>query len=225
MRLVYKETNSGGGEGFRLLEYAGGRYCINRIACKEEDILSLLSKSNYLIEEYCCQGAFEQRLWPYSVNTIRIITLLFHGDIQVAAALQRIGIDKEKCVDNACAGGLYSSINLETGELSAARSHSPENLLEHDGTPKWFSNHPGTQAQIEGALIPEWTTLCNDIVNLHKKLAFTEIEFIAWDIALLDDGYKIIEANTSCGMYFLQTFKGARNEMIGKWMKEKGYIK
>ena len=223
-KMAYKETSSGGGVGFHLLEFSDGKYSINRKQAKEEDILSLLQKDDYLLEEYCSQGPFEQQLWPYSVNTIRIVTLVFHETVQIAAAFQRIGIEKEKCVDNACAGGLCSAIDLNTGVLSAAKSHAPAYFFAKDGGFKWFKKHPGTDAQIEGVQIPNWTSLCSEIKMLHQKLAFTGIEFIAWDIALLDNGFKIIEANTSCSMDLLQTFEGARNGVIGKWMKEKGFI-
>ena len=223
-KMVYKETSSGGGLGFRLLEFSDGEYRINRKQAKEEDIFSLLQKDNYLVEEYCSQGSFERQFWPYSVNTIRIVTLASHGNVQVVAAFQRIGLDREKCVDNACAGGLSAAIDLSSGALSAARSRAPGFFIENDGSPKWFQKHPGTGAQIEGVRIPGWTSLCSEIKELHQKLAFTAIEFIAWDIALLDDSFKIIEANTSCSMDLLQTFGGARKGVIGKWMKNKGFI-
>ena len=223
-KLAYKEISAGGGTGFRLLEFADGAYSTNRKPATEEDILSLFRRDDYFVEEYCSQGSFERQLWPYSVNTIRIVTLAYHNDVRVAAAFQRIGIDRENCVDNVCAGSLYAAIDLKTGELSAARSRAPGNFIERDRTPKWFKKHPGTDAQIEGVRIPNWTALCDEIRELHRKLAFTEIEFIAWDVALLDDGFKIIEANTSCGMRILQTFGGARKGVIGKWMKEKGYV-
>ena len=223
-KMAYKETGSGGGVGFRLLEFSDGAFSINRKPATEEDILFLLRKDGFFLEEFCCQGAFEQQLWPYSVNTIRIVSLDLHDDVRIAAAFQRIGIDRENCVDNVCAGSLYAAIDLNTGVLSAARSRAPGNFIESDRTPRWFPKHPGTGAQIEGIRIPNWTWLCDEIRDLHRKLAFTEIEFIAWDVALLDDGFKIIEANTSCGMRILQTFGGARKGVIGKWMKEKVYI-
>jgi hypothetical protein len=185
----------------------------------------LLSGDDYLIEEFCEQGEFENSIWPYSVNTIRIITLRESDKIVAVAALQRLGVDKEKCVDNACAGGLYSMIDLESGRLSAARSHSKDKLLDNDGMPLLFDEHPVTGAQIKGRTIPNWKKLQDDIIHLHQQLLFTEIDFIAWDIALTDNGYKIIEANTSCGMHFLQNFGGVRNGKVGQWMKDKGYIK
>jgi hypothetical protein len=204
--------------------YPGG-YCINGIPVRQADIDELLLRDNYLLEEYCQQGEFENNIWPYSVNTIRIISLTYQGVLKVAAAIQRIGMDKTQCVDNACMGGLYADIDIKTGRMSAARSHSKDNLLNSDGTKKLFSHHPVTKSRIQGVVIPEWDSICNYVIGLHRALSFTGIEFIAWDIALTEEGCRVIEANTSCGLDLLQTSGGVRNEMIGKWMKEKGYLR
>lgn len=225
-KIVYKKMNAGGGEGFKLLEYYNNNYFINHKKSSENDIKAILNKDNYLLEEYCVQSEFENTIWPYSVNTIRIITLLNDENIVIpVAAFQRVGIDKSKCVDNACAGGMHSKINISTGELTFARSHAADKLFDKEGNKLLFNKHPKTGTVIKGMKIPNWETVLKQVVDLHKKLLFTGIFFIAWDIALTNHGIKIIEANTSCSMDLLQTFEGMRNNYIGKWMKNNGYIK
>lgn len=224
-KIVYKQLNLGGGIGFRLLTYQDGRYSINRKETTISDINSLLNTDNYLLEEYCEQGQFENNFWPYSVNTIRIITLVKEGNVIITNAIQRIGIDKEKCVDNASEGGLYAVIDVETGRLNAARSHTKENYLNYNGEIINYPVHPITQAPIKNIVVPGWQELKVSIISLHKKILFTNILFIAWDIALLDSGYKIIEANTSVGLDLVQSDnEGVRNKSIGCWMKDNGYI-
>ena len=220
-KLVYKRISFGGGGGFRLIEYIDEKFYINRTECGREDIERLFAETDdYLIEAYCEQSDFENTLFSYSVNTIRIVTVA-HKDktIEPVVALQRIGVDANKCVDNACAGGLYAQINIDNGTLSAAYSRAV------DCIGKSYINHPITNAQIEGVTVPNWREILNKIVELHSKIRFTNLGFIAWDIALTDSGIKIIEANASCGMIFVQTFSGQRNGKIGDWMKEWGYIK
>lgn len=223
--MVYKKMSSGGGVGFCLLAFEAGEYSINRRKAIVQEIYSLLDTDDYLLEEFCRQGVFENEIWPYSVNTIRLITLLDKEKVIVVNAIQRIGIDMERCVDNACAGGLYAVIDIQTGEMTAARSHSAERMFDEIGRIKEYPIHPVTKAPIEGVTIPGWEQLKADVVSLHEKILFTGISFIAWDIALLEDGFKVIEANTSCSMDFLQTFSGSRNDAIGQWMKRSGYIK
>ena len=69
-------------------------------------------------------------------------------------------------------------------------------------------------------VIPGWETIVKATESLHERLAFTDIGFIAWDIALTDDGYKVIEGNTSCTMKLMQTFEGARHTEVGNWMRK-----
>lgn len=223
-RMVYKQMSSGGGIGFCLLAFEEGEYSINRKRATVQEISSLLDTDNYLLEEFCSQGEFENEIWPFSVNTIRLITLMDKEDIIVTNALQRIGIDAERCVDNACAGGLYAVIDIQTGEMTAARSHSEERMRDDTGRIKEYRIHPVTKTPIEGIRIPDWEQLKLNVVKLHEKILFTGIFFIAWDIALLDDGFKVIEANTSCSMDLLQTFSGVRNGAVGQWMKRNEFI-
>ncbi len=220
-KLVYKHISLGGGKGFKLLEYGENGYSINRTPCVREDIDNLFNNTDhYLVEEYCEQSDFENQLFPYSVNTIRLITVIHrNGVVEPILSMQRMGMDSDKCVDNACAGGLYAEIDMNTGMLSAARSHAKDHI------DKIFHTHPVTMARIEGAVIPNWQGIVDQFVDLHSKLRFTGLKFIAWDIALTDDGVKVIEANASCSMDFAQTFRGERNGKIGAWMKEWGYIK
>ncbi|MBR2335331.1 MAG: hypothetical protein IKA62_03800 [Clostridia bacterium] len=220
-KLVYKKISLGGGKGFKLLEYTGDGFFINRTPCSQSDVENLFcSTDNYLVEEYCQQSEFENKLFPYSVNTIRVITVIHKNKtIEPILSMQRMGVDAEKCVDNACAGGLYAEIDVETGVLSAARSHAKEHIAHS------YSNHPVTMTQIAGSIIPNWSSIVNQVVELHSKLRFTGLQFIAWDIALTDEGIKIIEANASCSMDFAQTFSGQKNGKIGAWMKEWRYIK
>ncbi len=220
-KLVYKRISLGGGKGFKLLECTENGYSVNRQPCERADIEKLFSDTDdYLIEEYCEQSDFENQLFPYSVNTIRLITVIHKdGEIEPIVALQRMGMDAGKCVDNACAGGLYAQIELNTGKLSAARSHAKAYINQE------FSSHPVTMAQIEGVVIPGWQDIVEKFVRLHGELRFTGLKFIAWDIALTQGGVKVIEANASCSMDFAQTFHGEKNGKIGAWMKEWGYIK
>lgn len=225
-KIAFKKNNLGGGEGFKLLEFTEDEFYINRKKSSPENILKLLSEDSYILEEYCVQGSFENALWPYSVNTLRMITVQQkNGEIALVFAMQRIGVEKEKCVDNACAGGIYAQINLNDGTLSEARSHAKDKLKDENGQFISYEKHPVTQTQIKGLMIPCWDELKKKIINLHRKISFTGISFIAWDVALKDSSYVIIEANTSCSVDFLQTFSGVRNREIGIWMKENGYIK
>jgi hypothetical protein len=216
--IVYKKTNRGGGSGFFLRSSAGGKFFINRNSASFAEIQKLLDEDDFLLEEFCQQGEFENSIWNRSVNTLRIVTIFDDGEISVAAAVHRFGVDEKKCVDNACAGGIYCEVDLETGELSAAISKSAELHYDENKKIRLFCEHPVSHSKIKGVRIPGWEKLLSEIKILHEKILFTGIHFIAWDIALTNSGWKVIEANTSCSMNLLQIFCGARNKKVGIWL-------
>lgn len=223
--LVYKKTTFGGGKGFRLLEFKNEKLYINRSEVNENDILELVNDDHFILEEYCIQSDFENELWPYSVNTIRMITIRNdNGEVEITNAVHRIGLEKESCVDNACAGGLYSEIDIETGALSKAKSEAKGMAFDEKGTIIEYTHHPSNGHIIDGIIVPSWETLKKEIIKLHETISFTGVPFVAWDIALQNDGFTIIEGNTSCSYNLLQGYKGVRNDKVGIWMKEKGYI-
>lgn len=221
-KIVYKKISLGGGEGFALLGFSKlDGFSINRKKCERNEIEKLIENTDdYLLEEYCVQNDFEDQLFPYSVNTIRIITVIHKDDrIEPIVAIQRMGANANSCVDNACAGGLYAEINLDSGELSCARSHA------RDMTGIDYDTHPLTNAKIKGTCVPNWSGILSEVIKLHDKMRFTYLKFIAWDVALVNDGIKIIEANPSCSMDFAQTFRPQKWDAIGNWMREWEYIK
>ena len=225
-KLVYKKQGAGGGNGFKLLSYSNGIFYINNEIASEKDITDLVvSQNDYLIEEFCVQAAFENEIYPHSVNTLRIITVeMKEAKHKAICAFHRFGVDAKKCVDNACAGGLYAMIDVQSGKLSYARSHAKEFFVDENGKDIIFQNHPVTNHQIEGVIIPDWENIVFTVETLHKKISFTGIDFIAWDIALTETGMKVIEANASCSTDFLQTFEAHRKSELGKWLKDRGYI-
>lgn len=225
-RIVYKKNNSGGGEGVMLLEYRDDKLWINRVESSLSEVNVLIEDTDYILEEFCEQGEFENNLWPYSVNTLRIVTLKQkNGSYSIGLATQRIGVEKEAFVDNAHVGGVYTDVDIDTGRMHQAISRTKSFAKDAAGEFICYDQHPVTKAQIEGAVIPRWNEIKGEILTLHQSLSFTNIPFIAWDIALKDDHFTVIEANTSCGVYVLQTFKGMRNGVVGQWMKDYGYIK
>ena len=52
--------------------------------------------------------------------------------------------------------------------------------------------HPDTGVKIEG-IVPNWDYMCKGVVNICKFMP--ELEYLGFDIAITDDGFKIIEIN------------------------------
>ena len=219
--------DGGGGKGFVLFEFKGNCFYKNRKVTTEKEIIDFLEKNDkYLIEEYCVQSDFENSIFPYTVNTLRLITIIHKdGDCECVTALQRMGTDIDACADNASLGGGFCFVDLSTGELSCVYTYSPDKLFVNGKRIGVYTKHPITNNQIKGLVIPNFNNIVKQITDVHKSIKFTGANFVAWDIALTNDGFKIIEANTSCGLLFVQIERGARYEALGRWFKENGFIK
>ena len=224
--LVFKLVDSGGGNGFHLFEWHDGDFFIDHAPAAQTDITALLNdEDNYILEKYCRQGDFENQIFPYSVNTIRIITVRHKdGSYSIANAFHRFGGSKSSCVDNRHSGGFCAKIDLESGILSAARTNSPQYMLDDNKQVIDYNKHPITKIQIEGQTVPNWEQIKERAIEFHRKIQFADINFVAWDFALTNHGVVVIEANASCGANLLQMWAGQRNGPVGAWLREWGYL-
>jgi hypothetical protein len=134
------------------------------------------------------QGEFPSSIFPGAVNTIRILTMSDPDTEEpfVAAAAHRFGSQSSAPVDNLHAGGLSSLIDLESGALSAAAERGEDRLIMHDV-------HPDTGAQISGRVVPNWSALKEQVLEVANRLPF--LCYVGWDIALTAKGPVFLEGN------------------------------
>ena len=144
----------------------------------------LYNKNLILVEEVVIQCEEMNKLYPYAINTVRIITVhKYDGEVLVVAAYQRIG-NHGYIVDNYNGGGMVVPINEKTG------------IIEYPAVDKRkqiYYKHPMTDTSIVGFKVPKFSSA----VNLAKKAAkvIDEIRYVGWDIAITDKGPVIIEGN------------------------------
>ena len=140
---------------------------------------NLLSTKRYLVEEVCKQCDSINKLHPYSINTIRLVTL---NDTIVAAFL-RIGTNKQP-VDNFNHGGIVAPINIETGIVDYLAIDKQGNVYER---------HPLTNEKILWFQIPKWPRVKRFVLQACKEIP--ELKYVGWDICVSDKGPLIIEGN------------------------------
>lgn len=146
-----------------------------------------------LVEEPISQHEAIGRIYPNSINTIRMITL--NGEC-VGTAI-RMGVGSAK-VDNAHAGGIYAEIDVKEGIIvSEALS---------DRTSTRSIRHPTTGTVIPGSVIPFWNE-CKSMVKEAAKL-LPDVCLLGWDVAVTPDGPVIVEVNTTPGLGLVQAPNG-----------------
>jgi hypothetical protein len=136
-----------------------------------------------------------------ALATLRILTCLDEQDRpEIVAAMLRMAVGRNRTVDNLHAGGIAAQVALTSGILTEATDLG---LRVHRG---FVGSHPDSGAPIAGRVIPHWPTVCALARRAH--LAFADRIFIGWDIAVLDDGPCVVEANSGPDVDLLQRHDG-----------------
>ena len=136
-----------------------------------------------MIEERIEQDAALAQWNPSSVNTIRINTFQRNGQVTLFTSFIRTG-RAGSFVDNGFLGGLFASIDTETGVIFT-------DGYDEKGLP--YPAHPDSGMPYRGTQIPRW----QELRHLSEKMAkaMPDMVYIGWDMALTPNGWEPVEAN------------------------------
>jgi hypothetical protein len=170
-RIVCKPSHGAGGVGVSILRPGD----------------ALPDRGLFLLEGFVAQHLYAATIFPGSLNTIRVVTLVDGEGAFLAGAAHRFGCAASAPVDNFKRGGISALVELDTGELSTGRS----NPGLHAG--HVHPVHPDTGARIEGIVVPMW----GEVVDLALRLArmVPGLHHVGWDICVAEDGPRVIEGN------------------------------
>lgn len=168
-----------------------------------------LKKDKCLLEEYIVQHNQMAKLNVSSVNSVRIYTILDEQSIpHILSSSIRVGA-AGRPVDNFHSGGVGYPVDCDTGIVFAAGT----NLLGK----KYLYNPCGT-VKVIGFQVPNWAALKAFVFSacLHIPTA----RFIAWDVAVLQNGFEMIEANYNGDPGFMQApSKQGKLNNIRNWSR------
>ncbi len=145
--------------------------------------LRLRDKGDCIVEETVVQHPEMAAMYPGSVNTVRVATLLGDKAQGIVYAFLRVG--NGRVMDNVDAGGMAARVNLETGVIDTVAA---------DKKGHEYARHPLTDAPITGARIPwfdEAKAMCLEAMHVVPQ-----VRFVAWDVAITPSGPCLIEGNS-----------------------------
>lgn len=140
----------------------------------------------FIAEEMIVQSATLAKFHPQSVNTLRLNTIKCKDSIVIWQCILRYGRGENR-VDNAHFGGCFSVIDQSGFAVAAG------DVKRHQ-----FTVHPDTGVPLTGFKVPDWEQACSMVRNLAKQVG--GLRFIGWDLAHTDNGWIMVEANTSPGI-------------------------
>jgi len=136
-----------------------------------------------LCEEILVQHPDVNRIWPGSINTSRIVTILKDGQVHVVAAYLRVG-NGPRPVDNFNNGGMVTPVDRETGVLLAPARDKAGHL---------YACHPVTGTKFEGYQLPLWSQVL-ELVDRAAKVV-PAVRYVGWDVAITPAGPVLVEGN------------------------------
>lgn len=147
-----------------------------------ERVFNELKNETAILDELIVQHSDMDALCPKSVNTIRVFAYYNEKDVTILGCALRMGRGTG-VVDNYCAGGLISSVNVETGKTFAPAE---------DMYCKKYSKHPYSNVDLVGFQVPNW----DKVIALVNSAAKTfPLHYVGWDIAIRQNDCVVIEAN------------------------------
>ncbi len=169
------------GEGRLITFYMPGQFT-------EEDIRKNIQDmgANFLAQAGVKQHPVLSQMNPSSLNTIRVVSFLFEGEVHILSAILRIGAANAK-VDNIGAGGFAVPIH-DDGQLNDRGVNRKAEWRSENNFGVKFSD----------VKIPNYEKVIEVIKKEHLKLA--HFKLIGWDFSVDTDGDPVfIEYNVCPG--------------------------
>lgn len=133
------------------------------------------------------------KIYPFSTNTMRIITLVdAKGEAHAIYGVFKMGING-RVVDNY---GLHGPVDLETGVFMYPAHSGDTTAGRH------YTEHPYSHIPLVGMKVP----YAVEALRFAEKAALVvpQMRYVGWDVALTPKGPAIIEGNNYCAHDFWQ---------------------
>ena len=217
--LFVKPLYGQGGKSAARWDYQGsGKYRRNdgEVATEAQILEGLREaswQSTFLVQPRLVNHHEIADLANGTLATVRVMSCRNEqGGFEVTNAVFRMARNSAVIVDNFHAGGIAANVDIHTGELG--RGACGAWGATADG---WYERHYETGAQILQRKLPCWSELI-DLVQYAHGSAFSDQVVIGWDVALLDNGPCMIEANKAPDLDIIQRIGNGPigNERLGK---------
>jgi hypothetical protein len=198
-RLAAKPVSASGGKGFMKLEYQDGSFRVLGTERSRSEVSALIRGfDDYIVTDYVQAHRLIRRIYPDTANLLRVVFINPNGHAPaLIGSIMRFGLAASGGVDSAGSGAIFCGVDLDTGRLTG-----PRRLIGRSVEP--VGTHPDTGEPIEGFVLPHWAMIRHEITTIGR--AFPQLVHLGYDIAITDDGFKIIEINSLSDIKLAQAF-------------------
>lgn len=211
--LIIKPLTGGGGAGISKAIWNGETVVFSGSCESINDFVKIVnSGKDYLMTEIILQTGMSHSIFPDTINSIRIVTMIDPETNKpfIATVVHRFGVARSGIVDNWSAGGLSVKIDLNSGVMGKGAVYPKE------GNMQWYPTHPETNAQIEGEKIENWDQIKASVLDMAQQYFY--LPYVGWDVVPMDDGHIFLEGNSNSDVNLLQIHDGfLKNEAVKRF--------
>jgi len=203
-KIFVKPKDGYGGHGIYVFNKKNsGQYLASDNILFGEDFLRKIgAKNDFIVQAGVEQDSEILKIYPYSVNTFRIITEYKNGNIRILCAILRFGRNGNQ-VDNADSGGIFVIVDVGKGTLGNYG-------ISMEG--EYFKKHPDTNIIFGEYKISRWNEIKEFVIESTKKLSY--FTYLGWDIALTKNEPLAIETHSGFGLEALNLIFGGMREIL-----------
>ena len=183
-RIVTKPDGGSYGKGIEAYTYTDDDHA--------REYFTTLPK-NTVCEAFICQHEGVGLLNPNSVNTVRIVSLIYGGEVTIVSATLKTGGRTDTFADNMHNDGIGAQVDIATGVV---------NTCGFDYNSGRYLKHPVSNVQFLGLQIPNWNAAVDLVKKAHGQLP--QCKLLGWDVAITPTGADIVEANNAPGTLLMQ---------------------
>ncbi len=153
---------------------------------KIEQIFDSFDNCNFIAQEIVKQHPVLASLHQNSLNTVRIVSFFFEGEVHILSAIVRMGTGDAR-LDNITAGGMQCGVDM-TGQLYTLACTKKRD---------WVDRTPGGTVFAD-IKVPSFDKIIECVKKEHVKLP--HFRLIGWDFSVNEAGEPVfIEYNTCPG--------------------------
>ena len=202
-KLFLKPTGGQGGSGIFVLKRRDKEFIVNGEPVELAKFIHHISNTDFILQKGLVQSIQMMEINPSSVNTLRVVVQKEGQQMKMKTCIIRMG-RQGKEVDNSAQGGISVKVDIETGNVAQTAT------AEHGGG--ILTCHPDTNKVFKDITINNWEQLKGEIEEIGTKLI--DFRNIALDIAVTEEGAKLLEFNFRYGIEHQQCVLGGVRKVL-----------
>ena len=195
-----KNTVMEAGTGLLECEVSGSDFLINGEQSSLEELKKRLGSKTWIIQRKQKAHTEIRKINATALNTTRIVTIYDGRDPVYLTGFQSLATGSAT-TDSWDKGSIYVGIDPERNSLKKYGYYNP--WVENKSR---VTEHPDSAIEFAGYKISDLQRAVKLCIKAHSILFFNFI--IGWDVALTEEGPRILEANEKPGMNAVQCLDG-----------------